>query len=57
MGKYDIEFIEVDAQITDPITKFGGQPVWLESNFGDAGIGYAYISEDGRSGKSLWQCY
>ena len=26
-------------------------------NFGDAGIGYAYISEDGRSGRFLWQCY
>jgi uncharacterized protein YwqG len=26
-------------------------------NFGDAGIGYAYISEDGRSGTFLWQCY
>jgi hypothetical protein len=23
VGKYDIEFIEVDALITDPITKFG----------------------------------
>ena len=26
-------------------------------NFGDAGIGYAYISEDGQSGRFLWQCY
>lgn len=26
-------------------------------NFGDAGIGYAFISEDGRVGKFLWQCY
>jgi hypothetical protein len=26
-------------------------------NFGDAGIGYAYISEDGKSGKFSWQCY
>lgn len=25
-------------------------------NFGDAGVGYAFISEDGRSGKFLWQC-
>lgn len=25
-------------------------------NFGDAGIGYAFISEDGRVGKFLWQC-
>jgi hypothetical protein len=30
VGKYDIEFIEADAPITDPVT-----------NFGDAGIGYA----------------
>jgi hypothetical protein len=26
-------------------------------NFGDAGVGYAYISEDGERGKFLWQCY
>lgn len=25
-------------------------------NFGDAGIGYAFISEDGRAGRFLWQC-
>jgi uncharacterized protein YwqG len=25
-------------------------------NFGDAGIGYAFISADGRKGKLLWQC-
>lgn len=25
-------------------------------NFGDAGVGYAFISEDGRKGKFLWQC-
>jgi hypothetical protein len=30
VGKYDFEFIEADAPITDPVTKFGGQPVWLE---------------------------
>jgi Domain of unknown function (DUF1963) len=28
--KYDIEFVEADAPITDPVTKFGGQPVWVE---------------------------
>ncbi len=28
--KYDIvEFVEVDAPITEPVTKLGGQPVWL----------------------------
>jgi uncharacterized protein YwqG len=25
-------------------------------NFGDCGIGYAFLSHDGRSGKFLWQC-
>jgi uncharacterized protein YwqG len=25
-------------------------------NFGDAGVGYAFISEDGTIGKFLWQC-
>jgi Domain of unknown function (DUF1963) len=28
--KYDIELIEAHAPLTDPVTKFGGQPVWLE---------------------------
>jgi uncharacterized protein YwqG len=25
-------------------------------NFGDAGVGYAFISQDGKQGKFLWQC-
>jgi len=25
-------------------------------NFGDAGVGYAFLSSDGSSGKFLWQC-
>jgi hypothetical protein len=25
-------------------------------NFGDCGIGYAFLSQDGRVGKFLWQC-
>jgi uncharacterized protein YwqG len=25
-------------------------------NFGDAGIGYAFISGDGNKGRFLWQC-
>ncbi|HEX4207926.1 MAG TPA: DUF1963 domain-containing protein [Ktedonobacteraceae bacterium] len=25
-------------------------------NFGDAGVGYAFLAEDGTSGKFLWQC-
>lgn len=25
-------------------------------NFGDAGVGYAFLSEDGQTGKFLWQC-
>ncbi len=28
----------------------------FDINFGDAGSGYGFISEDGRSGKFLWQC-
>jgi hypothetical protein len=28
----------------------------FEVNFGDAGIGYGFIAEDGQSGKFLWQC-
>ena len=26
-------------------------------NFGDAGIGYAFINEEGTAGKLLWQCH
>jgi hypothetical protein len=29
-------------------------PFWI--NFGDCGIGYAFLSRSGRSGKFLWQC-
>lgn len=28
----------------------------FEINFGDAGIGYAFLSHDGKTGKFLWQC-
>lgn len=28
-------------------------PFWV--NFGDAGVGYAFIAEDGQTGKFLWQ--
>lgn len=29
-SKYTISYREVAAPITDPVTKFGGQPVWVE---------------------------
>ncbi|MDB6027593.1 MAG: hypothetical protein JWM68_3816 [Verrucomicrobiales bacterium] len=28
----------------------------FEINFGDAGVGYVFLSEDGKSAKFLWQC-
>lgn len=28
----------------------------FEINFGDVGVGYAFLSPDGRGGKFLWQC-
>ena len=28
--KYTITYREVTAPITEPVTKFGGQPVWLD---------------------------
>ncbi|GAA3924939.1 hypothetical protein Aau02nite_20960 [Amorphoplanes auranticolor] len=53
----------------------GGEPVWLQGdetpgpgwqligqltdrfhNFGDAGIGYIFVSPDGAEGRFLWQC-
>ncbi|AQY20463.1 hypothetical protein T261_05774 [Streptomyces lydicus] len=36
------------VQLTD------GEPFFL--NFGDAGIGYAFLSPDGKEGRFLWQC-
>ncbi len=27
--KYDISFVEAPSSITEPVTKFGGQPVWI----------------------------
>ena len=29
-------------------------PFWI--NFGDAGVGYAFINASGTQGKFLWQC-
>ena len=26
-------------------------------NFGDAGSGYSFVSDDGEKGRFLWQCY
>ncbi len=66
--------------VADGESKIGGTPIFLQGeeypeggvwrlllqldsasvpfyvNFGDAGVGYAFISEDGRRGKFLWQC-
>src|SRR5262249_37920466 len=32
-------------------------PVPLDIDFGDAGMGYAFLSRDGTRGKFVWQCY
>ncbi|MEV6394075.1 hypothetical protein AB0M39_04715 [Streptomyces sp. NPDC051907] len=36
------------VQLTD------GLPFYV--NFGDAGVGYAFVSPDGKEGRFLWQC-
>jgi len=70
---------DMDGEAYDEV-KVGGTPMFLQGeeypeggdwrlllqldsasvpfyvNFGDAGVGYAFISEDGRKGKFLWQC-
>jgi Domain of unknown function (DUF1963) len=38
------------------LLQFDSCSVPFEVNFGDAGIGYGFISEDGKVGKFLWQC-
>lgn len=60
-----------------PWEHLGGEPLWIQgdetpdqgwkllvqltdrygTNFGDAGIGYAFVSPDHREGRFLWQCY
>jgi hypothetical protein len=32
------------------------ESVPFDVNFGDMGVGYAYLSEDGTAAKFLWQC-
>ena len=29
--KWVLEFVEAKKAITEPVTKFGGQPVWIEA--------------------------
>ena len=38
------------------LLQFDSASVPFYVNFGDTGIGYAFLSADGRSGKFLWQC-
>ena len=38
------------------LLQLGSSSVPFYINFGDAGVGYAFISEDGRVSKFLWQC-
>jgi len=51
--RYDIEFVEAeeDPEYVDEDERLDSMTVPFHLDFGDAGIGYAYISEDGRSGK------
>lgn len=54
-------FIQGDAYPEDGSWRFLLQLDMMEVpfhvNFGDAGMGYAFLSEDGQSGRFLWQCY
>lgn len=38
------------------LLQLNSMPAPFEVNFGDAGVGYAFLSEDGTTGKFLWQC-
>ena len=44
------------AKFTKLILQLDATRVPFFVNFGDCGIGYAFLSENGRSGKFLWQC-
>lgn len=83
--EYGVELTKVtDEQSRDDgtmmKTRIGGPPKWMQNeewpaggpwrmliqvdscdesysiNFGDGGIGYVFISEDGRQARFLWQC-
>src|SRR6185436_6583663 len=41
----------------DLLLQLDSAKVPFSINFGDAGVGYAFISRDRRKGKFLWQCY
>ena len=43
------DYSKLIAQLDSPLLPF-------DVNFGDSGIGYVFLSQDGRSGKFLWQC-
>ena len=31
LSKKEFEFVEISSPITEPISKFGGQPIWINT--------------------------
>ena len=50
------EFPDKDKYNWNLLLQLDSSSVPFEINFGDAGVGYAFISVDGRTGRFLWQC-
>jgi uncharacterized protein YwqG len=45
-----------DANPWNLLPQLDSAQVPFSINFGDAGIGYAFLSSDGQTAKFLWQC-
>ncbi|MGW7413610.1 hypothetical protein [Streptomyces sp. NPDC054863] len=47
---------EVPGEGWELVAQLDSTALPFEVNFGDAGIGYAFLSPDGKEGRFLWQC-
>ncbi len=50
------QFPNNDKEDWNLLLQMDSGSVPFDINFGDAGVGYAFISNDGKTGKFLWQC-
>jgi uncharacterized protein YwqG len=50
------EFPDKEKENWNLLLQLDSCSIPFEINFGDAGVGYAFVSKDGKTGKFLWQC-
>lgn len=51
------EYPEGDEEQWTLLLQLDSAAVPFHVNFGDDGVGYAFLSKDGRAARFLWQCY